>query len=88
MPLVLDIQHEKLPEAEAEVQRRADNSPIVETIDNNVSETRRKDQNIKNTESLPRKAYLVLCELSLCFFFKHTFVLRIVSVLHASTAHQ
>jgi hypothetical protein len=47
LPLVLDIQHEKLPEAEAEVQRRADNSLIIETIDNNVSETRRKDQNIK-----------------------------------------
>ena len=47
LPLVLDIQHEKLPKAEAEVQRRADISPIVETIDNSVSETRQKDQNIK-----------------------------------------
>jgi hypothetical protein len=43
LPLVLDIQHEKLPEAEPEVQRRADNGPILETIDNGVSEARRKD---------------------------------------------
>jgi hypothetical protein len=43
LPLVLDIRHEKLPEAEPEVQRRADNGPILETIDNDVSETRQKD---------------------------------------------
>jgi hypothetical protein len=43
LPLVLDIRHEKLPEAEPEVQRRADNGPILETIDDDVSETRQKD---------------------------------------------
>jgi hypothetical protein len=43
LPLVLDIRHEKLPEAEPEVQRRADNGPILETIDNDVSETQQKD---------------------------------------------
>jgi hypothetical protein len=43
LPLVLDIRHEKLPEAEPEVQRRADNGPILETIDSDVSETRQKD---------------------------------------------
>jgi hypothetical protein len=62
LPLVLDIRHEKLPEAEPEVQRRADNGPIFETIDNDVSETRRKDQIEKSTEPLLRIAFMVLCE--------------------------
>jgi hypothetical protein len=43
LPLVLDIRHEKLPEAEPEVQRREYNGPILETIDNEVSGTRRRD---------------------------------------------
>jgi hypothetical protein len=43
LPLVLDIRREKLLEVEPKVQRRAYNGPILETIDNGVSETRRKD---------------------------------------------